>query len=114
MPPGLTADWALWGKEPGTNSGYQVLAACPRERSAEFNTSVHHWSPGTPARGDQLPWITIGPGRAPDGTDTVGVFLLDGTGTVDRTNRPIYRIVHFAVDAATVGELGLSWHTCSS
>ncbi|MET8228286.1 hypothetical protein ACWERY_06080 [Streptomyces sp. NPDC004082] len=110
MPPGLTADWALWGKEPGTNSGYQVLAACPRERSAEFNTSVHHWSPGTPARGDQLPWITIGPGRAPDGTDTVGVFLLDGTGTVDRTNRPIYRIVHFAVDAATVGELGLSWH----
>ncbi|MGW7262357.1 hypothetical protein [Streptomyces sp. NPDC054842] len=111
MPPGLTADWALWGKEPRTNSGYKVLAACPPDRSAEFNTAVHHWSPGTPGRGTQLPWITIGPGTATDGTATVGIFLLDGTDAVDHTNRPIHRITHFAVPTVRVDELGLSWST---
>ncbi|MFJ8199372.1 hypothetical protein [Streptomyces sp. NPDC096152] len=109
MAPGLIADWALWGKEPHTNSGYRVLAAHPPGRSADFNTAVHHWSPGTPAPGDQLPWITIGCTTGPDGTRTVGVFLLDGTAAVDRTNRPIYRISHFAVPVADVGEAGLGW-----
>lgn len=109
MPPGLTADWALWGKEPRTNSGYKVLAACPPDRSADFNASILHWSPGTPARGDHLPWITIGPGRTPDGTATVGVFLLDTTDGVDRTNRLIHRIHHFSVPTAAVGELSLGW-----
>ncbi|MFG2308773.1 hypothetical protein ACGFS9_08780 [Streptomyces sp. NPDC048566] len=109
MPPGLTADWALWGKEPQTNSGYKVLAACPPDRSAEFNASILHWSPGTPSRGDQLPWITIGPGRNPDGTGTVGVFLLDTTDAMDRTNRLIHRIHHFSVPAAPIGDLSLGW-----
>ncbi|MFE9811436.1 hypothetical protein [Streptomyces sp. NPDC005548] len=109
MPPGLTAHWALWGKAPRTNSGYKVLAAYPPERSADYNASILHWSPGTPARGDQLPWITIGPGRAPDGTDTVGIFVLDSTDGVDRTNRPIHRIHHFAVATDRIGELSLGW-----
>ncbi|MER7815774.1 hypothetical protein [Streptomyces sp. NPDC096153] len=109
MPPGLTADWALWGKEPHTNSGYKVLAACPPDRSADFNRDIHRWSPGTPAPGDRLPWITLGPCTAPDGTPTVGIFLLEGTDAVDRTNRPICRIDHFAVPAAEVSGLALSW-----
>ncbi|MFD6921533.1 hypothetical protein ACFV99_15160 [Streptomyces sp. NPDC059944] len=109
MPPGLTAHWALWGKAPRTNSGYKVLAAHPPERSADYNASILHWSPGTPARGDQLPWITIGPGRMPDGTDTVGIFVLDSTDSVDRTNRPIHRIHHFAVATGPIGELSLGW-----
>ncbi|MFE7778201.1 hypothetical protein ACFU5O_30755 [Streptomyces sp. NPDC057445] len=109
MAPGLTADWALWGKEPHTNSGYKVLAAYPPDLSADFNTAIHHWSPGTPARRDQLPWITIGPCTAADGTDTVGVFVLEGTEAVDRTNRPICRINHFAVPAAHVGAHALGW-----
>lgn len=109
MAPGLTADWAVWGKEPHTNSGYRVLAACPPDRSADFNGDIHHWSPGTPAPGDRLPWITIGPCTAPNGTPTVGVFLLEGTDAVDRTNRPICRISHFAVPAAEVGGLALGW-----
>ncbi|MFE9989765.1 hypothetical protein ACFYRK_23200 [Streptomyces sp. NPDC005381] len=109
MPPGLTAHWALWGKEPRTNSGYRVLAAYPPDRSADYNASILHWSPGTPARGDQLPWITIGPGRTPDGTDTLGIYVLDSTENVDRTNRTIHRIHHFAVPADRIGELSLGW-----
>ncbi|MFI1465756.1 hypothetical protein [Streptomyces wuyuanensis] len=110
MAPRLTADWAVWGKPPQTNSGYKVLDACPPDRSADFNGDIHHWSPGTPAPGDRLPWITIGPCTAPDGDGRVGVFVLEATDAVDRTSRPICRINHFAVPVADVGALGLGWH----
>ncbi|MFL4946385.1 hypothetical protein ACJ6WE_03220 [Streptomyces sp. MMS24-I31] len=109
MAPGLIADWALWGKEPRTNSGYQVLAAHPPSGIADFNTTIHHWSPGTPAPGDQLPWITMGCAPGPGGAGTVGVFLLDGTAGVDGSNRPIYRISHFAVPYAQVRAAGIGW-----
>ncbi|MFE7233123.1 hypothetical protein ACFVAF_21200 [Streptomyces sp. NPDC057596] len=109
MAPGLIADWALWGKEPHTSSGYGVLAAHPPGRSAEFNAAVHHWSPGTPEPGDPLPWITIGCARGPDGAGTVGVFLLDGTDGVDGSNRAIHRINHFAVPYAAIEAAGIGW-----
>ncbi|MFE9172096.1 hypothetical protein ACFYNZ_21880 [Streptomyces kebangsaanensis] len=109
MEPGLIADWAVWGKVPRTNSGYQVLAAHPPDRSADFNAAIHHWSPGTPVHGDQLPWITVGCATAPDGTSTIGVFLLDATDTVDRANRAIYRITHFAVPYEAVHAAELGW-----
>ncbi|MDF3301355.1 hypothetical protein [Streptomyces tropicalis] len=106
----LLADWALWGKEPRSTSGYRILAACPPDRGDEFNTAILHWSPGTPTPGDRLPWITIGCGRTPDGTGTVGVFLLDDTPAVDHTHRTIYRISHFAVPVADAGAAGVGWY----
>ncbi|MFK4148837.1 hypothetical protein [Streptomyces sp. NPDC004065] len=109
MEPGLIADWAVWGKKPHTNGGYQVLAAHPPDRSADFNSAIHHWSPGTPAHGDQLPWITIGCTARPDGTRTIGVFLLDTTDAVDHANRPIRRITHLAFPYEEVHAAGLGW-----
>ncbi|MEU7383161.1 MULTISPECIES: hypothetical protein [unclassified Streptomyces] len=109
MAPGLIADWAVWGKEPHTSSGYGVLVAHPPARSAEFNAAVHHWSPGTPEPGDPLPWITMGCARGVDGARAVGVFLLDRTDDVDGSNRAIYRITHFAVPYAEVGAAGIGW-----
>ncbi|MFH9979146.1 hypothetical protein ACH4ND_07795 [Streptomyces sp. NPDC017179] len=109
MAPGLIADWAVWGKEPHTSSGYGVLVAHPPGRSAEFNAAVHHWSPGTPEPGDPLPWITMGCARGVDGARAVGVFLLDRTDDVDGSNRAIYRITHFAVPYAEVGAAGVGW-----
>ncbi|MFF7903112.1 hypothetical protein ACFZCV_30750 [Streptomyces sp. NPDC007920] len=109
MAPGLIADWAVWGKEPHTSSGYGVLVAHPPGRSAEFNAAVHQWSPGTPEPGDPLPWITMGCARGPDGARAVGVFLLDLTDDVDASNRAIYRITHFAVPYAEVGAAGVGW-----
>ncbi|MER6137724.1 hypothetical protein [Streptomyces sp. NPDC001815] len=109
MEPGLIAEWAVWGKEPGTNGGYQVLAAHPPDRSADFNSAIHHWSPGTPTRGEQLPWITIGSTTQPDGTPTIGVFLLDTTDALDHANRPIYRITHLAFRYDDVHAAGLGW-----
>ncbi|GAA0930210.1 hypothetical protein [Streptomyces thermoalcalitolerans] len=105
----LIADWAVWGKEPRTNSGYRILAAHPPGRSADFNSAVLHWSPGTPAYGDQLPWITIGCTTAPDGLRTIGVFLLDATDSVDRANRRIHQVTHFAVPYEEVHAAGLGW-----
>ncbi|MFF9405222.1 hypothetical protein ACF1B0_06730 [Streptomyces anandii] len=109
MAPGLIADWALWGKVPRTTSGYEVLAAHPPGRSAEFNTAVLHWLPGTPGAGDRLPWITVGCAPQAGGEGTVGVFLLDGTDGVDGTNRMIHRVSHFTVPYAQVREAGVGW-----
>lgn len=109
MAPGLIADWALWGKVPRTTSGYEVLAAHPPGRSAEFNTAVLHWLPGTPGAGDRLPWITVGCAPQDGGEGTVGVFLLDGTDGVDGTNRMIHRVSHFAVPYARVRDAGIGW-----
>ncbi|EGX56667.1 hypothetical protein SZN_26736 [Streptomyces zinciresistens K42] len=110
MEPGLITDWAVWGKEPGTDGGYRVLFAHPPDRSADFNGAIHHWSPGTPAHGEQLPWITVGSTRQPDGTPAIGVFLLDSTDALDHAGRPIYRITHLAFRHDDVHAAGLGWY----
>ncbi|MER5435463.1 hypothetical protein [Streptomyces sp. NPDC002588] len=106
---GLTAGWAVWGKPPGSRQGYHVMAAWPPEWSSPYNKAIQDWSPGTPAPTDTLPWITIGPGRMPDGQLGLGVYVLHGTGTSDAHNRPINRITHFWVPYRLAAGRGLGW-----
>ncbi|MEU3793601.1 hypothetical protein AB0F07_27960 [Streptomyces fructofermentans] len=105
---GLTAGWAVWGKRP-SRQGYHVISACPAEWHSAYNEAIQHWSPGTPAPTDTLPWITIGPRLMPDGQLALGVYVLHGTDSTDVHNRPINRITHVWVPYEEAAVRGLGW-----
>ncbi|MGW4423186.1 hypothetical protein [Streptosporangium sp. NPDC004631] len=53
----LTAEWALWGKQPGTRDGDEILACSDgRLGRDEFSEIITRYAPGTPT---ELPQVTI-------------------------------------------------------
>lgn len=106
---GLTAGWAVWGKRPHSTQGFHVMAAWPPEWSSDYTKAIQHWSPGTPSPADQLPWVTVGPGRTPDNRLSFGVFVLDRTATADVHSRPINHVTHFWVSYEQAAAHGLGW-----
>ncbi|RCG26159.1 hypothetical protein DQ384_29730 [Sphaerisporangium album] len=94
----VTAEWALWGKRPGTDDDYSVLD-CSRGpfTREDFQEILTKWSPGTLPN---LPQVTIswvyGRGDVP----YVGLAVQSWSGERDGFGRPIAVTGYFCVPYA--------------
>jgi hypothetical protein len=101
QPVPVSAGWALWSKQPGTRSDYSLLATSGEPLSeGEFASVVAHFVAGTPTtepgRPDSLPWVTISRVGVAD-VAYLGISIVDATGAVDGTGRPIARTSYFCI-----------------
>jgi hypothetical protein len=105
--------WALWGKQPGSNNDYAVLASSAEPLSPpEFGGILAHFAPGTPPTENDLPsslpWVVI----SRVGIENklyVGMAIQESTSDVDGTGRPITKTSYFCLPYAELADPGVSY-----
>jgi hypothetical protein len=112
-PVSLSAGWALWGKQAGSNSDYSVLASSADPLShAEFGSVLAHFAPGTPPTEDNLPsslpWVVISRVGI-EGTPYVGIAIQRSSEEVDSVGRPITMTSYFCVPFAGLADPPVSY-----
>jgi len=109
----LQADWAVWGKRPGTHEDYSVLASSTGGLSpAEFYHLLKHFTPGNPTAEERapgsLPWVVLsrfGVG----GRLYLGISLQQSTADRDGVGRPISRTSFFCVQYTELSRTPVSY-----
>lgn len=100
----VNVGWALWGKPPGSNSDYSVLAASAEPLSeAEFGSVLAHFAPGTPPTEDNLPsslpWVIISRVGIED-RPYIGIAIQRSSKEADSVGRPITMTSYFCLPYA--------------
>ncbi len=117
----LSADWAVWSKEPGTRQDYSVLAASIGTFShADFAAIFSRFSPGTPLiqpPGDsaprqpevsELPWVTLS-WVSIDNQPYIGLAIQQATSLLDGVGRQITRTSYYCVSYTEFAVAPLSY-----
>jgi len=97
----IDANWALWGKHPGSQDDYSVLSCStgPFSRT-DFSTILSRFTPGTPSASvnsvGALPWVTVSWISADDEFH-LGIAVQAATDNVDGAGRPIIQTSCFLV-----------------
>lgn len=109
----VNVGWALWGKPPGSNSDYSVLAASAEPLSeAEFGSVLAHFAPGTPPTEDNLPsslpWVIISRVGIED-RPYIGMAIQRSSKEVDSVGRPITMTSYFCLPYAELAGLPVSY-----
>lgn len=107
------AGWALWGKHPGSNDDYSVLASSAEPLSAaEFASVLTHFAPGTPPaeRGlpSSLPWVILSRFGIEE-RPYIGMAIQSPTDEADGAGRPITRTSYFCVPYAELESTPVSY-----
>jgi hypothetical protein len=105
--------WALWGKPPGSNSDYSVLAASAEPLSqAEFGSVLAHFAPGTPPTEaglpSSLPWVIISRVGIED-RPYIGMAIQRSSKEVDSVGRPITMTSYFCLPYAELADPPVSY-----
>ncbi len=109
----VSASWALWGKYPGTNDDYSILASSSQPfGAADFARILAHFAPGTPPTEgglpSSLPWVTISRVGASN-QFYLGIAIQEMTSQVDGAGRPITRTSYFCVPYAELTKAPVSY-----
>jgi hypothetical protein len=109
----VSAGWALWGKYPGTNDDYSVLASSAEPLSApEFESVLAHFAPGTPpaepGMPSSLPWIIISRMDI-EGRQYLGMAIQKSTRDADAAGRPITMTSYFCMPYPEVADASVSF-----
>jgi hypothetical protein len=112
-PVSLSAGWALWGKQAGSNSDYSVLASSLEPLSqTEFGSVLAHFAPGTPPTEDNLPsslpWVVISRVGI-EGSSYIGIAIQRSSKEVDSVGRPITMTSYFCVPFAGLADPPVSY-----
>jgi hypothetical protein len=112
-PVSVSAGWALWGKQAGSNSDYSVLASSAEPLSpAEFGSVLAHFAPGTPPTEDNLPgslpWVVISRVGI-EGRSYIGIAIQRSGKDVDSVGRPITMTSYFCVPFAELADPPVSY-----
>jgi len=109
----VNASWALWGKYPGTNDDYSILASSSQPfGAADFARILAHFAPGTPPTEgglpSSLPWVTISRVGASN-QFYLGIAIQEMTSQVDGAGRPITRTCYFCLPYAELAKAPISY-----
>jgi hypothetical protein len=109
----LQADWAVWGKRPGTHEDYSVLASSTGGLSpAEFYHLLKHFTPGNPTAEERasgsLPWVVLSRFGVGDRL-YLGISLQQSTADRDGVGRPISRTSFFCFQYAELSRTPVSY-----
>jgi len=109
----IAANWALWGKHPGSNDDYSVLSCSAGQFSkADFAAILSRFAPGTPsvhrAGPGKLPWVTLS-WVGIDANLHLGIAVQDAANQVDGAGRPITRTSYFCVPFEAMARKAISY-----
>jgi hypothetical protein len=123
VPIGVSANWAVWSKRPGSREDYGVLAASTgRFSRSDYATILLHFSAGTPVvqrPGDdiadsdrraagELPWVSVNWVGVDDQLH-LGLAIQRATKDVDGVGRQIVETSYFCVSYAALAEKSVSY-----
>jgi hypothetical protein len=104
----VNVGWALWGKHPGSNDDYSILASSAEPLSQpEFASVLAHFAPGTPPTEENLPsslpWVIISRVGI-EGRSYVGMAIQRSSKDVDGAGRPITMTSYFCMPFADLAD----------
>ncbi|WP_248960069.1 hypothetical protein [Sphaerisporangium perillae] len=96
----VTAEWAVWGKRPGTWDDYEILHCSEGQFSHDdFREIMIKWAPGTLA---DLPQVTISWVNGRGDVAHVGLAIQSWSGQLDGLGRPIAVTTYYCVPYAQI------------
>lgn len=109
----VSAGWALWGKHPGTNDDYSILASSAEPLSPpEFESVLAHFAPGTPPAEpglpSSLPWVIISR-MSIENRQYLGMAIQKSTRDADAAGRPITMTSYFCLPYTEVAGAPVSY-----
>ncbi|MFD0884012.1 hypothetical protein ACFQ08_05515, partial [Streptosporangium algeriense] len=103
----LTAEWALWGKQPGTRDGEKVLACSEGKVGGDdFSKIITRYAPGTST---ELPQVTLS-WFGGDASAHLGLAVQEWSDERDGLGRDIAITRYFCVPYARAAEGPVSFH----